>query len=212
MQPQFAEDIQKFYGFNPWFTNDVNARLIFHISEGISDFSASSHPAQIEVQTEAIGQMLETAGQWYQKLMYYVENGLGNSKAISDRFGRSRYEKARWSDKEMVSLLHQAITAANQETFKPKLEAVGMPPAFPRELTALADHLATADGKQEMLKKKQLLVTSARIELFNSIWDTLSKISSAAKIIFENDPALLAIYQLYDGGSTDSKEPPTPKA
>ena len=28
MQPQFALDIPKFYGFNPWFTNAVNAQLV----------------------------------------------------------------------------------------------------------------------------------------------------------------------------------------
>lgn len=80
------------------------------------------------------------------------------------------------------------------------------------ELSAMASSLATADGQQEMLKKEQLLVTSARIELFYPIWDTLSKNNSAAKIIFVNDPARLAIYQLYDGGSSDSKASSSPNA
>lgn len=212
MQPQFALDIPKFYGFNPWFTNAVNVQLVAQVTAGISDFSASSHTAQIEIQTEAIAQMLKTSGQKFQKLMYYVDEAFGNSKAIGDTFGRSRYEKARQSEKEMVSLLNQAVTASKQESFKTKLVAAGMPETLPNEMETLAIDLTTADGQQEMLKKKQLLVTSERIELFNSIWVTLGKISSAAKIIFAEDPARLAIYQLYDAGSSKPTEPPTPEA
>lgn len=212
VQPQFAKDIQQFNGFNPWFTNAVNDQLIALVTEGINDFSASSHTAQIEIQTEAIAQLLTTSGQSYQKLMYYVVSGLGSSKAISDTFGRSRYEKARQSEKEMVSLLNQAVTAAKQDSFKPKLLAAGMTEALPNEMATMAIDLAAADGEQEMLKKKQLLITSQRIELFNSIWDTLAKISLAAKIIFASDPARLAIYQLYDAGSSNPTKPATPQA
>jgi hypothetical protein len=88
----------------------------------------------------------------------------------------------------------------------------GMPESLPSELAGLSIELAAADGLQEMLKKKQLLVTSERINLFNSIWETLSQISTAAKIIFADDPARLAIYQLYDGESTSTDAPASPEA
>ena len=212
MQPQYAADLEQFTTFNPWFTSAVNEQLANMVVSAIGDFSASSHTAQIEVQTETIAQMLTSAGQKYQRLMYYVEKAIGSSKAIGDTFGRHRYEKARQSEKEMVSLLNQAAVAANQEDFYPKLITAGMPEGLLPELQTLATDLAAADGKQEMLKKQQLLVTSERIELFNSIWDIMSEISSAAKILFANDPARLAIYQLYDAGSSDSPKPQTPEA
>jgi hypothetical protein len=212
MQPQFATDIQQFYAFNPWFTNAVNDQLVAQVTAGINDFSASSHTAQIEIQTEAIAQILAKAGQKYQRLMYYVESALGTSKAISDTFGHSRYDKARQSEKEMVSLLNQAVTAAKQESFNPKLLAAGMTESLPDELATMSIDLAAADSQQEMLKKKQLLVTSARIDLFNSIWNILAKISSAAKILFAEDPARLAIYQLYDAGPSSPAEPTPPQA
>ncbi|HZL10784.1 MAG TPA: hypothetical protein VFC65_12370 [Prolixibacteraceae bacterium] len=212
MQPQFETDIDRFIVFNPWFTPIVNSKLQADLSAGLIDFSGSSHTAEIQRQTEAIGQMLGIAGRKYQTLLYYVENGLGNSKAMTDTFGRSRYEKARQSEKEMVSLLNQACSAVGYDGYKTKLLASGMPYDLPEELAVLADDLAVADGRQEMLKKKQLLVTSERIDLFNSIWDTLSRISAAAKIIFEDDPARLAIYQLYDTKSASSAEPVSTEA
>ena len=210
VQPQFATDLVQFTTFNPWFTSAVNDQLAIQVTEAISDFSANSHTAHIEIQTETIAQLLSTSGLKYQRLIYYVERAIGSSKAIGDTFGHQRYEKARQSEKEMVSLLNQAVVAANQDDFIQKLTAAGMPEDLLAEMQTLATDLAAADGKQEMLKKQQLLVTSQRIELFNSMWDTMSEISSAAKIIFADDPARLAIYQLYDAGSSDSPKPPTP--
>lgn len=204
VQPQFAQDLPMFTSFSPWFTETVNTQLLAEMAAGISDFSGSSHTAEIEIQTERIAQLLTESGKKYQKLIYYVESGLGGGKAINDTFGRSRYEKARQSEKEMISLLNQAVTAVNQADYKPLLVAAGMPPTLPTDLAGLATDLADADGRQEMLKKQQLLITSERIELFNSIWDKLSRISSAAKIIFEADPARLAIYQLYDGAASNT--------
>jgi hypothetical protein len=210
VQPQFELDLPLFTNFNPWFTEAVNTLLRTEMAAGISDFSESSHTAEIETQTELIAQLLNQSGKKYQKLIYYVENGLGTSKAVSDTFGRSRYEKARKSEKEMVSLLNQATTAANHDDYKLQLATAGMPLTLPTDLTSLAAELTTADGKQEMLKKQQLLVTSQRIELFNSIWDKLSRISSASKIIFAEDPARLAIYQLYDSSGSTPEEPENP--
>jgi hypothetical protein len=210
MQPQFEADLPEFTAFNPWFTGEVNARLIEETAIGLADYSESSHTAEIVTQTEKIAGLLTQSGKSYQKLMYYVENGLGDTKAVMDTFGRSRYEKARRSEKEMVSLLKQAVTAASQEEFAIGLAAAGMPASLTTDLEELADILATADGKQEMLKKQQLLITSERIALFNSIWDILSRISSASKIIYAEDPARLAIYQLYDSSSSDNEQPETP--
>ena len=210
MQPQFEADLPEFTAFNPWFTGDVNTQLVEETQIGLSDFSESSHTAEIVTQTENIAGLLTQSGKSYQKLMYYVENGLGDTKAVMDTFGRSRYEKARRSEKEMVSLLKQATTAASQEEFAIGLTTAGMPATLIADLEELADILATADGKQEMLKKQQLLVTSERIALFNSIWDKLSRISSASKIIYAEDPARLAIYQLYDSSSSDNEQPETP--
>lgn len=212
MQPQFASDLLQFTTFNPWFTDSVNTQLVTEIADGISDSSESSHTAEIERKTATISQMLKSAGSNYQKLMYYVENGLGNSKAIGDTFGHSRYEKARQSEKEMISLLNQATKACNLEDFSSRLLEAGMPESLPGELEDLAGDLAAIDGEQEMLKKQQLLVTSERIGLFNSIWDKLSRISSAAKIIFAEDAARLAIYQLYDGSSDGPANPATPES
>jgi hypothetical protein len=210
MQPQFASDLPQFSAFNPWFTDAVNYQLQSEITSGLSDFSESGHTAEIETQTGIIAQLLADSGKKYQKLMYYVETSLGDSKAISDTFGHSRYEKARQSEKEMISLINQAVSAANQSDYMYKLITSGMPSNLTNELSGYANDLAIADGKQEMLKKQQLLITSQRIDLFNSIWDKLSRISSAAKILFSEDPARLAIYQLYDSSSSDSDKPETP--
>lgn len=210
MQPQFAADLPQFTAFNPWFTDAVNANLQSEMAGGLSDFSESSHTAAIGLKTEYIAQLLAASCKKYQKLMYYVDEGLGDRKAVSDTFGRPRYVKARQSEKEMVSLLNQAQRACNLDDFNSRLLEAGMPASLPEELGSLAGDLAVADGEQEMLKKQQLLVTSDRIALFNSIWDKLSRISSAAKILYAEDPARMAIYQLYNSSGPNPDKTETP--
>lgn len=58
MQPQFEADLPDFTAFNPWFTGEVNARLIEETQIGLSDFSESSHTAEIVTQTELIATLL----------------------------------------------------------------------------------------------------------------------------------------------------------
>lgn len=48
-------------------------------------------------------------------------------------------------------------------------------------------------------------VTDERIKLYNSIWDKLVKINTAAKILFPDDPARLAIYQLYETSAEEAE-------
>ena len=100
VQPQFVADLPQFTAFNPWFTVAVNTQLQSEMAAGLNDFSQSSQTAAIEMKTDLISQMLAESGKKYQKLMYYVEEGLGGRNAVSDTFGRSRYVKARQSEKK----------------------------------------------------------------------------------------------------------------
>ena len=215
VQPQYMSDVNEFNAFDPELTPELGAELETETQTALSDFSGESHKAEIERLTEAIAQQLEQGAKAYQRLIYYVEKAFGDSKAIGSTFGHPQYAKAVQSEKEMIPMLKQACAAANLDQFRPGLEEKGMPATLVPEIETLANKLATTDSQQELLKKQQLLVTSARITLYNSIWTKLSKISTVSKIIFANDPARLAIYQLYDSApqtdtSDDSDTPSSP--
>lgn len=198
VQPQFTNDQPVFVSFDPVFTPEFGTELKTETDQALADNSEEKHQAEIENQTNQLKVLRLQAANAYKRLLYFVHTAFGEGKSVDSTFGRPRYSKARRSEKEMISLLNQAVTAARSEQFNEGLTAKGMTAELLTELEDIANQLLATDNEQEMLKKQQLLVTDDRIGLYNSIWDKLVKINSAAKILFPDDPARLAIYQLYE--------------
>lgn len=202
VQPQYTTDLPAFAAFDPSFTPELGQELATKTTLALEDTSENTHSAAIQRKTDELSRLRNEAGEKYQNLMYFVHSAFGsNNKAIDSTFGRSMYAKAVQSEKQMITLLTLACKAAQLDSFKAGLEAKGIPRSLLPSMEQLAIDLQAADNEQEMLKKQQLLVTARRIELYNSIWDILLKINTASKILCANDPARLAIYQLYDPNS-----------
>lgn len=206
IQPHFAADLTRFSAIDPWFTAAVNTELLSGIYIGQKDFSESSLTSEINRLTNPQDSVLAAARHCYEKLNYYVDKAFGEQTIQKENFGYLDFEEARCSAKKMIPLLNQALTSISIEGNEPRLLEVGMPDGLPLELTTIVAELAALHGELKILKKQHLLITSERIELFNSLWDTLSKICTDAKIIFENDLHRLAIYELYDVEDIDEDQ------
>ena len=198
IQPHFAADLNRFATYNPWFTSTVNTQLLSGIYFSQKDFSENSLMAEIKGLTNVLDVKLADARHCYEKLNYYVNKGLENSAVSHEPFGYAGFQKARCSVKRMIPLLNQAIAAISYEGNEPKLLAAGMLHDLAIEMTNIAAELTATHEELKILKKQHLIVTRERINLFNSMWDTLSKICEDAKIIFVNDTPHLAIYELFD--------------
>lgn len=208
VQPQFSADQAVFVSFDPVFTPEFGTGLKEDTDRALADNSEETHQSKIEQRTNKLKVLRLQASNAYKRLLYFVHEAFGDGKSVDNVFGRPRYKKASRAEKEMISLLTQAVTAARSEQFNAGLTAKGMPEDLLTELEDLAGQLTETDNEQEMLKKQQLLVTDERIKLYNSIWDKLVKINTAAKILFPDDPARLAIYQLYETpGETRAETP-----
>ncbi|GET27021.1 hypothetical protein [Prolixibacter sp. NT017] len=209
VQPQFSNDQPAFVSFDPVFTPEFGTELKNETDQALADDSEEKQQSEIELRTNKLKVLRLQAANAYKRLLYFVHSAFGETKAVDSAFGRPRYSKARRSEKEMIPMLNQAVTAARSGQFNAGLTAKGMSEDLLTELEDLANQLIETDNEQEMLKKQQLIVTDERIKLYNSIWDKLVKINSAAKILFPDDPARLAIYQLYET-STETAENETP--
>jgi len=206
IQPHFAADLRQFANYDPWFTSVVNSQLLSGIYLGLKDFSENSLVAEIKRTTDLLNLKLAAARHCYEKLTYYVDVGLKDTAIHNEIFGYSGFVKARSSAKKMIPLLNQIHEAISQKGNETRLLAVGMPWGLPVELVNITAELTAVHGELKIQKKQHLLVTRERIELFNSLWDTLSKICDDAKIIFTNDPARLAIYELLDIEDSDAEQ------
>ena len=203
IQPYFAADLPLFTAYDPWFTSAVNTEIVSSIYVGLRDFSASNLTAEIKRITELIDTIFTASISCYEELNYYVDLGFKEATEPYITFGNEDFEKARHSVKKMIALLDKAHTVILHEGNQARLLVVGMPVGLPLDVANIAAELAAMHKELKIIKKQHLLVTRERIDLYNSIWDTLSKICEDAKIIFANDPDRLIIYDLFDTGDSN---------
>lgn len=198
IQPYFAADLRKFTDYDRWYTSAINRQLLSGIQKGIKDFSESSWMAKIKRTTNLLDINLVHSIHCYEELNYYVFVGFGDAKVNNETFGYSGLGIARNSVKKMIALLNHALKAIRFDDHETRLLSAYMPLDLPLEMANIAAELAATYGQLKILKKQHLLVTRERIELYNSIWDILSKICEDANIIFASNPNRLAIYDLFD--------------
>lgn len=198
IQPHFAADLPQFTAFDEWYSTAVNTELLSGIDRGLNEFSETNWSVPIKQTTDQLDLNLIDAIYCYEKLIFYLFHGLGYETIIHETFGYSHFPKARHSVKKMIDLLKLAISALAQEKNKPHLLSADIPPSLPLELATIAAALIAGYGELKMLKKQHLLHTRERIDLFNSLWDTLTDICEDAKIIFAHDPIRLEYYDLFE--------------
>lgn len=208
IQPYFAADLAKFNDFDPWYTSAVNTELVSGIYIGLKYFSENSLVGDIKRVTDLLETCHVAAIQCYEELNNYVVSAFEDDLESLEAFGHAEFEKAHHSVKKMVALLNRAHFSISQGLHQSRLLAQGMPPGMVLEIANLAAELAAMYGELKILKKQHLLATRERINLFNSLWDTLSEICEDAKIIFADDPQHLEFYDLYDteGWNVDQLE------
>ncbi|HET6557855.1 MAG TPA: hypothetical protein VFG54_11110 [Prolixibacteraceae bacterium] len=198
IQPPLAADWPAFSAYDKWYSPDVNAELLICIDKGKKDFSESGRMTEIKRVTHALDHNLAEAIHWYKDLIYYVDHAFGKSDINRETFGHSGFTEARRSVKKMIALLNHALCAISQQGNEIRLLKAYMPFYLPVEMANLVIDMSTGYEKLKSLKQQQLQVTRERIELYNFLWDTLSKICEDAQCIFAGDNERLEIYDLYE--------------
>lgn len=198
IQPQLAADLPAFMAFDQWYTPDLNVELLICIDKGKKDFSESGIMTEFKRVTHSLDHNLAEAIHCYKDLIYYVDHEFGSSLPNRETFGYSNYAEARHSVKKMIALLKHALAVISQHDHETRLRKAYMPYYLPTEMANLVNDLTSGYEKLKAIKKQQLQVARERIELYNFLWDTLSKICEDARSLFADDSERLEIYDLYE--------------
>lgn len=203
--PHFSVDLQQFNSYDTWFTQEVRDQLLSGIYTGLQVTDETNEYFDIKRLTDLLDHKLAEARHLYEKLNYYVDNTFKDVTVTRGTFGYAEFQKARTSVKRMIPLLNQAVLAIAHNDYETRLHDVQMPWSLPSEMTLLAGELRENYENLKAKKRLHLMATRERIELFNSLWDILSKIGDDAKIIFADNPERLEIYDLYDLEDSDNE-------
>lgn len=208
--PYFSVDLPQFNGYDLWFTKEVKDQLLSGIYTGLKETDEHNQYVEIKRLTDLLDLKLAQARHLYEKLNYYIDKAFDILKVTHGTFGYSDYLKARTSVKRMIALLNQTVLAISTNDYEAQLQEAHMPGALPGEMAQMAAELTEIYGDLKTQRQLHLKTTRERIELFNSLWDILSKIDDNAKVIFANHPGRLEIYDLY--ALEDSDNDPVDKA
>ena len=156
--------------------------------------------AELEVKTEDVEALMETARVQYQKFASYVRLLFPASKARQGIFGLDKYVDDRKSKSRMYDLIRLAQRKADSADYKGDLIALGFVQAEIDNLGAIAEGLYDAKEAQEEIKQNIKVLTEERVAAYNKVWRSLAAVAAASKQVFPDNFAKQRQYMLYPEG------------
>lgn len=210
MLENFNEDIAEFTAKYP----DMDAAYATAWQNAINAADAAPDDEEVvsdqKQKTETLIETMRQADNKYGALVTYLKL-IHKDKAagVLDHFGYKRLRRSRYSQPRMKELLDLAYERANSADYKAALIAKGFLQADIDELNALASQLNDENIEQEKSKTDRPEAAQERITLHNAVWDIMTEVNIASKVVFANDYARQQHYLLYPennsgGGGSDA--------
>lgn len=136
---------------------------------------------------------LDGCYQWGRKLRTRLQLAFGNNSSQAKLFPSKQFNAAINSESKMMPVMEILINLANQH--QTELAAVGQTPEILTEGSALLESLRQADQVQELQKDAKKSATRERYQKFQIIYDTVNKINRVGRLVFENDPVNLTLFE-----------------
>jgi hypothetical protein len=138
------------------------------------------------------------------RLFNYAELTFPDNPLAKDIFGNNIYRKNRYIQTGMIEVLQVAYSKANKEPYKSALITQGFIQVRIDELNTLALNLQSTNNVQEVKKTERPELTQDRIKKHNVVWNIWDKISTASKVVYEDDYAKQQQYLMYPEAGNDS--------
>ena len=144
--------------------------------------------------TQLVLDAMADCNQSYKTIAYFVRKAFKDNKAVQNQFGFNDIEKVRKSQPRMVLFMEQHASTAIK--YKAELLAEGCQEVIVDHLLGKAQALLVANVKQEEYKKERGVLTQDRTELLNEVYKLAKPVSDVAQIVYSDDPARLAKYDM----------------
>ncbi len=158
----------------------------------------------LNTQTELSHQLelkMEECRAHYQKLLLHIDFAWPNDDSKPKIFGSNLYPEARRVPAKFVDLLQEAYRDTNSDEYKSTLINAGFTESNIERIDELANELQGKLNAQHAFIKRTASRTNERTTAFNNVWEVMTQISNAAKLIFKDNPAKYEFYLLYPEGN-----------
>lgn len=188
MRNLFVADVADFTAF------DAGLDTAFS-DDWLDDIEAAeailSDEALVDVQT-GLTQTVETAmrkcRECFQEVKYFALRAFPSKEEATklNELGFDNYDNVRASQTLMLQFMRDLFITATK--YATQLDAVNFDAAKLANINSLANALDSANQIQNNFIKSRPVATSERITAYNKIWDSVTLVARAAKIIYRNNP------------------------
>jgi hypothetical protein len=203
---ELVADIAEFSAFSPTFSPSFADDFLSDI-EAADDIPSMQNDLNEQTHlTHKIEEQMKLARNHFQKLLLFVGIAWNNSDSMLKVFGSDFYNSARKSPSNMLTQLSCAYNSANSAEYKDNLIAAGFSQNDITLLDTLYEDLSSKMHEQTAFKNHSYVRTEERALAFNKVWDSMVRISTASKMIFQHSPAKIEYYLLYSGNGGKGKK------
>lgn len=148
----------------------------------------------------------------FQTLKYWIELTFPNDLSIQERFGFNDYDKACMTHGGFI--LFYGTLKSMMTTYGAELVTRGCPQTDVDKVATIDEELRAEKTEQQLEIRKRKGETQNRIIRHNDVWDVMSQINKASKIVWPDDYAMQSKYFMPEnpggGGQTEPPPPPNP--
>jgi hypothetical protein len=203
LRSHFNDNLPAFTAFDPALDTT------FHNDWGTAVANSENQPTdeivrdQLTQLTEAVEQAMTACRTKFQDSKYFIEKAFPNNSGVQNEFGYNNYDAQRRSQRGMTEFMKLFHGTALK--YAAQLAAVNYSAAAIAEIDTLRTALDDANMAQERFEGQRPLATQTRIETHNALWDITVQVSTAAKSIYRNNPALFNMFLLPPSDETSEK-------
>jgi hypothetical protein len=136
---------------------------------------------------------LDACYQWGRKFRVRLQLAFGKDSAQAKSFPSKDFQNAVNSENTMMTTMEILISLADK--YKTELTKYGQTPEILAQGTEFLTNLRETDSAQETRKDEKKQATKDRYQQFKNLYDTIIKVNRVGRLVFENDPAHLALFE-----------------
>ncbi|NQT26665.1 hypothetical protein HQ585_15020 [candidate division KSB1 bacterium] len=136
---------------------------------------------------------LDACHLWGRKLRLRLQMAFGRGSSQAGSFPSKEFKNAENSENTMMSVMKVLIDLADK--YKIELAGFGQTPEILAEGNECLNQLKEADASQENKKDNKKQSTQERYQQFKVLYDTIIRINRVGRLVFENDPVHLALFE-----------------
>ena len=203
MQLLFVHDLADFTAFDGDLDADFAEDWLADITAAGAIVSDESVLNEQITFTASVNRAMKNCRNYYQEVKYFAHKAFPEPEDAAKLYelGFENYGKARASQTLMLQFMNDLFVSANK--YAVELAAVGFDAAKIAQIDTLKTALETANINQNNFINNRPVMTTGRVSAYNKVWDSVTLVARAAKIVYRLNPEKYNQYLLPGSDEVD---------